>query len=748
MATQSITINLSGVGGLAPRHWGDIDKTIPSQNLRYIGQEDQVADGVYNPFRRFGYLSPANNTFTDVVPGGEMSTTLGASETWQIVGVALSPSSSLIPEYNGTASSGVEEASDLSFSISHTIGASLSNSCLIVAVTSMTGANPTGVTWNGTAMTLAQSATTNGYVSIWYLLNPTAGTHDVEATWAVNTAEKAIHALTFTGVSAVGNGATASGTSTVASVSLSPTTQNTMFVIATGSTSTTHAPGTGQLERTDLASATNGFRYSTSTKLNEISATLNTSIYDPLNDDFYFAGGSKLFKGDTFDDLTLETSVDFGTSGTPTIMDLEIYQINGVRKMFLVYEVSDKLEIAISSLPYNSATDDPTWLSGTASGKFSNDITNHAFMRVAANGLAYVFQDNVVHKIDGTKETGGNNGTVVPNVLTFPNYFLLTDAIDVRGKMFICVKHDPLSNITETFQVNQSSVGIYIWNKRTVLDYVADFVPVYGVKSIKKIYVTKEGQIRMIVVTSERICEIREFNGSSFETIQEVGYLGYPTYHDSITNAIGGIIWGASDGHIYFHGKIIPKDKDVLIKLAKFATSTDTFTWSGFSGAILYGGSNSFSGTTGEKATRMAAYLFYVTSAGTRRFKTIDIMGTGARETASTQAQGDVYTLLRFLPQMSTLKNLEVYCAPMTEVGSETIAGTIKLYANQSPTPFKTKSITRNEITRGYIDIELNKPYVNSIQIEVEFATSTPTGSFDFAPSFAILHFEPTSTKG
>ena len=80
---------------------------------------------------------------------------------------------------------------------------------------------------------------------------------------------------------------------------------------------------------------------------------------------------------------------------------------------------------------------------------------------------------------------------------------------------------------------------------------------------------------------------------------------------------------------------------------------------------------------------------------------------------------------------------------------------TIKFYANQSATPYMTKYVTRADIYKGYVSFEINKPYVNSFQMEIEYfnstnlnnyGTFTPVGVCDFAPFYAELVYEPTTT--
>lgn len=97
-------------------------------------------------------------------------------------------------------------------------------------------------------------------------------------------------------------------------------------------------------------------------------AHMSASIYDAVNNDFYFAeNATQIFKGDTTADTTLARVVSI--TGATSIGDLEIYMVNGVRKLFVMYNnASGDADIAISNLPYDSGTDDLTWLTATVSG--------------------------------------------------------------------------------------------------------------------------------------------------------------------------------------------------------------------------------------------------------------------------------------------------------------------------------------------------------------------------------------------
>lgn len=542
-----IQIDLSGKGGLAPRFWGDIDRTVATPELRYLGNASELADGIYNPYRRYGYMSPSNGGFAD---------------------------------------------------------------------------------------------------------------------------------LTFTGGTPV--------------------------------------------------------------------ELMGSSIYDSLNDDFYFAEvGRYIWKGDTLDDTELSMEHDLGATGTPKVYDLEIYQINGVKKLFYVYEKSDNLEVGEATLPITSENDN--WLTADVAGAFTNSLVNQAFMRVADNGFAYLFADNNVHKIDGTT-TGGTTGTITANVLSFPTHFQIVDAIDYKGNMYMAVQQSTRNLLAEPNRIFSEKVGIYVWDRLTTQVRTRDFVAIEGAREIRKIYIAPNGSLRIITVNSEIITEIRQFDGTSFNIIKEAGLLSYPMFPDSLTTFSNMTVWLGVDGKIYSHGKVVPNEQEAILKIGVLP---DTIISSGYiSGAILFGGANTDSSTSGYKATKNGLYLSYINSVGTRKYKEWDIYGTGAvGSTTMSQVQGDVYTLVKFLPQMSNVNYIDVYMFPTVTTGSTT-AGTIKIYFNQSSTAWATKTITRTEASLGYKRFEINKQYINAIQLEIEFNTSSSVGTSDFAPSFAVVDFTPTKTKG
>lgn len=91
------------------------------------------------------------------------------------------------PVVNGTVGSGFNTPRASSLTFAHTINASLTNSLLVVTCANNDSkASNTGLaaTWNGGAMTLGTSTgivanSSSMWQGMWYLANPTSGTHNV-----------------------------------------------------------------------------------------------------------------------------------------------------------------------------------------------------------------------------------------------------------------------------------------------------------------------------------------------------------------------------------------------------------------------------------------------------------------------------------------------------------------------------------------------------------------------------------------
>lgn len=468
----------------------------------------------------------------------------------------------------------------------------------------------------------------------------------------------------------------------------------------------------------------------------------SSSIYDIANNDFYFAEeGRRIYKGDTLDDTSLTEVLDLGSTGTPVIQDIEIYQLNGGIKFFYLYEKAGNMEIGEADLPFASANSD--WLTADVTNSFTNTLTNRAFMRKADNGFMYIFQDNNVHKLDGTAN-GGATGTISANVLQFPGFFQITDAQDYRGNMFMAIRQDTSNPLTasSSLSVFNSQVGVYIWDRLTSVVRTRDFIPIPGVKSIVKVYISPQGDLRVITVSSERITQVRRFNGSTFDVIAEVGVNSYPEYHDALTTISTFTTWVGRNGIIYAHGKPTFTDKEGVFKIGILPS-----TYAG-TGVILWGGGNTDSPPSGEKQTKNGLYIAYHDSGDGPTVKEWDLYGTGADGVTALQHQGDIYTLVKYFPAMSTVNYIDIYMINRNDSGSDATEANVKIYFNGSTSVWATKAISRKSARTGFQRIDIDKHYINSIQLEIEYSDSNNTTPVDFGPSMAVVDYTQTNTKG
>lgn len=547
---QQISMGLSGRSGLAPRFWGDLDRTVPTPSLRYIATDGQLVQGYWNPFRRYGYASPANGTLATVSMG---STPLDATP------------------------------------------------------------------------------------------------------WAVE--------------------------------------------------------------------------------------------YDDLNAEVLFAAhGQHINIANGLDDTGLfyNGTADLGSTGTPTIYDLQIYQVNGARKLFAIYEKGGSLYRGHWNMPLSGAGSVTEVEMG---GGIS--LTYTAFARVADNGYMYVFSDANIHKFDGTV-AGGSSGTETDNVIQFPVTFTIQDAIDYRGYLFVgLVQGLPsLTAFTDTATVFNLPCGVYVWDRQSTVVNSSDFVPLYGARAILKLYTTENGALRAMVLNSESILEIREYDGTTFNFVAEMGRNAFPGCLDGVTQVGPLTVWLANSGDIFAHGKIFADEAESIYKIGKIADALGTNIGDA-PGCIFFGGGNTYSTSTGFKAYRSGLYIGYEFNS-TATVKQWDMYGTGAVPTGAQNVITDeIFAPLKYLPQMATVTHIDLYMANLVTSGS-TGAATVNIYYNGASTLTDTFTVTRDDVSRGYKRLEVNKPYVTAVQVSwINGAGGTvAVGVTDFAPAAAVINYVPTITKG
>lgn len=454
-------------------------------------------------------------------------------------------------------------------------------------------------------------------------------------------------------------------------------------------------------------------------------AAFKCSIIDASNTDFYVGSGQYLWKATSYTATTLTMVLDLGASAD--IRDLQIYEVNGTRKIFVIYSNSSgNLQIAISSLAYDTGTDDLTWLTATVSGSFTNTAGASPFMINADNGFAYLFNANQVHKVNGTSASGGTNGTITANVIQFPALYSIVDAVDHKGYIYMAIHQYPNAFTDSNFVIEPISldVGVGVWN-RSSTDGLNDYIPVTGAKAIHKVFVAPNGRLRLIVTNTQMVVEIREFDGYAFKTIAEVERTAFPTYRDSFAVLPTANIWLGNNGAFYAYGAPTFYEPEGLFKIYPITTEAP----SAGATAILMAGDYTLS------------TIFYLYSSGFKYY------GLFSNSGSNTQYQGDVYTKVHPLPPGSTVRRATVYMPPVDTTASSTTAGTLKFYFNQSATAWASKTVTRADIAKGYVNIEINKPFVNSIQIETEWPNSQVIFDYEFNPYVALVDYDATTDK-
>lgn len=358
-----------------------------------------------------------------------------------------------------------------------------------------------------------------------------------------------------------------------------------------------------------------------------------------------------------------------------------------------------------------------------------------AFLVTADNGYEYAFTNNAVHTLDGGI-SGGDRGTITIDALVFPDYLKLVDAIDTNGLMYIAINTGIKTGSSNTRTFNANICGVYIWDRQTTVTRTRDYIPLIGAKEVRKLYQTKDGNVRVIVINNDRQVEIRQLVNSTWQILYVLDTEAYPPYRDSISIINNYTVWMANDGKIYANGKATAQDKEGLFVIGDISTEASGT----FSPGILINGNEVSSG-------QQQALIFSWMDDTTPKLSRWYLHGIGTiGSTVQYPHQGDIYTPVYYLPTMSTLKTMTFYCIPGTNSSTDVVA-TLKFYFNQSQTAGITKTVTKADVKKGYITVHLDKPYVNALQVELEYNPSMAMSVDDFCPSTGILDYEPTATS-
>lgn len=482
--------------------------------------------------------------------------------------------------------------------------------------------------------------------------------------------------------------------------------------------------------------------------ISKITLTKSSAVLPQGNQFYVRDNGINLYiRSNTNDDVEKysigQESLGAISSSAELLAEQDV-QISAYRQSLFLESDSKTLECGVVKLPFTFYNDEDFWLT-QKQNVFIRTNSDYNFIRTADNGFAYIFAQNKVGKIDGGF-TGGEQGFVTKNVLLFPERFTITDAVDYRSNLYIAVHQYPLSVKNTNSNLFNGKCGVFVWNRISTQLSGSDFIEIPGVREIKKIYASPDGVLKLITISDNGLAELRQFGyndsgGVVFPVKNTLGVGAFPQVPDGLT--IGGdkTFWIANDGNIYCE-----KENAItqLHEIKAPGTTTATLKDNIKGGAILYGSSLGTTINNSRTERQVLQYSYLDTTNFMESLSPFDFTTTA--NATQNILRGDVYTGVQYVPVTSIVRNVRIYNAPIVGTGTSVIA-TVKLYFNQSASAGMTKSITKNEALRGYVDFHINKPNIQAVQIEIEWATDAPLGDDTYLPSIAVITHDDTKTQ-
>ena len=363
------------------------------------------------------------------------------------------------------------------------------------------------------------------------------------------------------------------------------------------------------------------------------------------------------------------------------------------------------------------------WSQNMAFGRFNEDTGKEGFLFVSDDGLLYWFSGNRVHTLDGSA-TGGAFGRASEGLLLFSSYTKPVSVAETRDRMYIAVEQSQPSAKSDLTVSDR--IGVFVWDRRSQVVGSTDFYSCPGASKMWALFRSGSGNIMAITTGNGNRTELRAINGNCFDVVTQFGTDAHPKNRRGITYLDRMIVWLGADGFLRAWGSPAPGYPEALYQIFE-QTGSGTFN----PGPMV----NANASSSNSPKLRFAYY--FDTAASTV------VKDWSPHTSSGTCAQGDALTATRLLPPMSTVKDMTIYCIP-TGTGSDTIA-TMKFYFNMTTSNPITKTITKDMASRGYITVDINKHYVNAMQIEVEWAAVT-TDYDAFRPSIGIVNYQPTMT--
>lgn len=793
-----LTLDLSGMKGLLERHQGDLNDTAAQPQFRYLGADGQMAEGFFNPFKKLGFLSPTVGAFeslTGTISGAICSFVYDSADDI----LYMAEEGDDIRKLDG-----LDDTSIASY-ITITSGDQIKdmvlyeingNKALLFAIDSGTTVSATNKT--GSYVGFKMIDTDDGISILEKDVNGLSSgrttysiTYDAGATGSLSNRKYgqsfSSSDLTNLYVTGVEIAAQLNSVTTPASVTLKVSIQ------------TNSAVGT--------APYTNKGAWTTATSyvINDIvsSGGLNYHCYvahtsgaanQPTSggawEDFWseFKGapsGTELASGTiTADNIPEDDTGQIGVSRLTTVTFSSPVTLTTATMYWIVIEEStstlisgDTIELigttngngiysgqTLSGYVTSGATDywkmpspngnqhetihfsllqnfGEDWSKETANGAFEEDTGVRSFLHLSENGLVYWAAGNRIHTLDGSL-TGGPSGRVNEAVLQFPEYMVIADIAETRSRMYIGLQSSKRDIPTGLASINYKHFpagicGVYVWDKRSQVVGGSDFISCPGAMEIKSLFRSYNGSIMAITISNSGFSELRALNGNQFEVVQTFETTGFPRTRRAVTELYSTMtVWLGANGFIYAYGKVAPGEPAALYKIGNFGNGVATdYIFS----AIFAGDKYSTNPRT--------ALLFTSQISGATTLKRWFPNGQGTlNSVAQTSYVGEVFTKVNYIPPLSTVREITIYCSPTTTSTDSTIA-TINLYFNHGSQVAMAKTITDTEAAKGYVTLHVNKHNINSVQLGISYPSRTITGSTEFQPSVAIATYEPTGSS-
>lgn len=785
-----IIIDLSGRGGLLERHQGDLTDTSPSPHLRYLGPEGKYADGIWNPFTKHGYTSPAVATYTS------LTGTIAAP----IVSFAYDNANDVLyaaeDGENILQLAGLDDTSVANY-ISITSGDNIKD--LVLYELNNT---PTLMYVIDSGDTLVESTDKTGMYIGYKTIDTTKFIplldYDVLNDW---TGSKSTTHSIVRDADADGSGtdykriaqsfdADDLSNLTVTGIEMALERQSvatpasvTVKVSIQGNDTKSDGPYTDQgAWATSTSYAINDVVSSGGNDYNCINAHTSGASTEPgvggswENEWNQFIGspdGTDLVSASlTADNLPDDTGSN--VSGTTQFAFSSPYTLTaGTKYWIVVEEVGSNLgageEIATSHTSNNATAanafypnnqmmgevttttpdywenwnpnrdqyntmhftfmqnEGEDWSKTTANGAFGVETGQDTFLYTADNGLLYWFTGRQVHTVDGSS-TGGVNGTVNEGVLLFPSYITVPDVAETRGRMYIGVQTS-----TRTDAAADDDDNFFGAHRAGI--YVWDRrSQIAGNTDFFPCPGAKE--IRNIFTTSTGDIAALTVGNSNFTELRQLSGNQFAVIQTMEKEAYPAQRRGISQAgnfttwlgkNGYWYAYGQVTPGEPLA-LYKIG-NTASLTNFDTPGAIYVGHEDSTN-------NQMAIYAGWSDTSTGEFISKWYPNGEGTLDSNAQQAvQGDVYTKVYQLPSFSTIKYIRGFHMPGS-TSNATVAATIKCYINQSTTAAWEKNLTFEDLERGWFEKEWNQPNVNFIQFEIEWATGITINADTYRPMY------------